>query len=185
MQHVRDWIAALGCVVLLTGCSTTHHLQVKEPERAGTRQPVSFGSFGKDETISRTDCRYAGAADVYVEQNFFRSLLGTLTLGAYQQTRLEYVCAKEPDPLDFEDEAPEELVRAKTGAVTIPSFLGLAAKRQVADCAFAGMEEVRVKNSFFRSLLSTVTLGAVQTTRIEYDCVGFDLGGADGTGDAS
>ncbi|MDJ0644189.1 MAG: hypothetical protein QNJ15_15355 [Erythrobacter sp.] len=85
--------------LVLSGCSTTHHFQLELPVREGTFQKAEVESFGgavaKNAILK---CDSNGVADLFVKRNFFRDLLSTITLGGYQSTKIEYVCAKEADP---------------------------------------------------------------------------------------
>lgn len=90
--------SVLIAALLLSGCSTTHHFQIELPVREGSAQPAKVESFGGAiSNVEITQCGRSGVADVFVKRNFFESLLSTITLGGYQSTKIEYVCAKEPD----------------------------------------------------------------------------------------
>lgn len=93
----RKLVGALA-MLLLAGCSTTHHFQAELPVREGSFKPAEADSFGG--AVSKAEvfnCGENGVADVFVKRSFFESLLSTLTLGGYQRTKIEYVCAKELD----------------------------------------------------------------------------------------
>lgn len=87
------FVAALSAATL-AGCSTTHHFQIAEPVREGVMTPARVDSFGGAVAKAEVIPCPGGMSDVFVKQSFLRSLLSTLTLGAYQETRIEYVCAK-------------------------------------------------------------------------------------------
>ncbi|WP_298469183.1 hypothetical protein [uncultured Erythrobacter sp.] len=90
--------SACVAALLLSGCSTTHHFQIELPVREGSAQPAKVESFGGAiANVEILECESNGVADVFVKRGFFESLLSTITLGGYQSTKIEYVCAKEAD----------------------------------------------------------------------------------------
>lgn len=94
---LRSSVAA-ALLLLVTGCVTTHTFVVPEPVRAGSPEPASADSFGT--AIERTEvveCPTNSMVEVRVKRDFFNSLLGVITLGLYQNTRIEYVCGKRED----------------------------------------------------------------------------------------
>lgn len=64
---------------------------------------------------------------------------------------------------------PPETVGLRQPA-KVESYFGAASKSADIDCNGNGIAEVYVKQSFWRSLLSTVTLGNYQDTQIRYFC---------------
>jgi len=89
---------SLVAAITLSACSTTHFFVVGEPNRAGSAERASADSFGG--AIEKTEvleCETNGVSEVRVKRGFFNSLLGAITLGGYQSTSIEYVCAKSED----------------------------------------------------------------------------------------
>jgi hypothetical protein len=90
--------AAAIAALMLSGCATTHHFEAVEPVREGVMTPAGVVSFGGGASKKADIPCPGGMADVFVKQSFLSSLLSTLTLGAYQKTRIEFMCAKPASP---------------------------------------------------------------------------------------
>ncbi len=102
MNSLPKAASVLVLAVLVSACSTTHFFVVQEPLRAGGPERASADSFGG--AIEKTEvleCESNAVAEVRVKRDFFNSLIGAITLGAYQSTSIEYVCSKSED-----DEVP-------------------------------------------------------------------------------
>ncbi|MEM1051876.1 MAG: hypothetical protein AAGI28_07255 [Pseudomonadota bacterium] len=110
----RQFVSVLLIPLLLGGCATTHVFRVQPPETVGLRQPAKVESyFGAVSKSADIDCNGNGIAEVYVKQSFWRSLLSTVTLGAYQDTQLRYLCHPGPNDGAGEfGEAPADEGRA-------------------------------------------------------------------------
>jgi hypothetical protein len=90
---------ALLALTLLSGCAQ-HRIIVQRPNPTG--QPVTVFStayaFGTVQPITATKCNTNLLSEVRVHQNLGRSLASVLTLGIVNPLKIEYVCAKSPNP---------------------------------------------------------------------------------------
>lgn len=64
---------------------------------------------------------------------------------------------------------PPETVGGRQDA-ELESYFGAAAKPEQMDCNGNGVARIYVKQSFWRSLLSTITLGNYQDTQLRFEC---------------
>lgn len=101
MGKARTCCGLVMGALLLSGCVSTHSFVVPEPVRVGSPEPARAESFANAvEQTTIVECATNSLVEVRVKRDFFNSLLGVLTLGLYQQTRIEYACGGIPDEDD-------------------------------------------------------------------------------------
>jgi hypothetical protein len=92
-------LTAFLVLTLLSGCAQ-HRIVVKKPNPTG--QPVTVYStayaFGTVQPVTAAECNTNLLSEVRVHQNLGRSLASVLTLGIVNPIKIEYVCAKDPNP---------------------------------------------------------------------------------------
>jgi hypothetical protein len=86
-------------LALLSGCAQ-HRIIVERPSPTG--QPVTVTStayaFGTVQPVTAAECNTNLLSEVRVHQNLGQSLVSVLTFGIVNPLKIEYICAKSPNP---------------------------------------------------------------------------------------